>query len=205
MEINMECKNIFKNRRAINFFNRDKKLNKEILFEILNLANLSPSSMNLQPWEVIVVESPEKKKILRECAMNQPKVEEASVVLIILANLNGVENHLEKILEGKNEKQAEGTKKAIYNLYGDKDSLKRKIFAVKNTSFFAMSVMHVAQACGVESHPMDGFIEEKVKKEFAISDDYIIPCLIALGYRDKSNKLRPRNWRREITDFVKFV
>ena len=201
----MDCKNIFKNRRAINFFNRDKKIDKEILVEILNLANLSPSSMNLQPWEVIVVESPEKKKILRECAMNQPKVEEASVVLIILANLNGVENHLEKILENKNEKQAEGTKKAIYNLYGDKDSLKRKIFAVKNASFFAMSVMLAAQAYAVESHPMDGFIEEKVKKEFAISDDYIIPCLIALGYKDESKELRPRNWRREISEFVKFV
>ena len=201
----MDCKNIFKSRRAINFFDRNKKLDREILFEILNLANLSPSSMNLQPWEVIVVESSEKKKILRECAMNQPKVEDASVVLIILANLNAVENHIEKILEGKNEKQIEGTKKAIYNLYGEKDSLKRKIFAVKNASFFAMSVMLAAQACGVESHPMDGFIEEKVKKEFSISDDYIIPCLIALGYRDKSKELKPRNWRREITEYVKFV
>ena len=38
----MDCKNIFRNRRAINFFNRDKKLDKEILFEILNLATLSP-------------------------------------------------------------------------------------------------------------------------------------------------------------------
>ena len=38
----MDCKNIFRNRKTINFFNRDKKLDKEILFEILNLATLSP-------------------------------------------------------------------------------------------------------------------------------------------------------------------
>ena len=193
----MDYKKIFEKRRAINFFDKEKKLNRDILVEILNLANLAPSSMNLQPWEVIVVESSEKKRILRECAMNQPKVEEASSVLIILANLNAVENHLPKILEG--------TKKAIYNLYGDKESLKRKIFAVKNTSFFAMSVMLAAQALGVESHPMDGFFEDKVKKAFNISDDYIIPCIIALGYRDKTKELKPRNWRREISEFVKFV
>ncbi len=201
----MECKKIFESRRAINFFDNKKTLDENIINEILNLANLSPSSMNLQPWEVIIVESDEKKKILRKCAMNQPKVEDASIVLIILANPDAVENHFEKIVEGKNKKQKETTKKAIYNLYGDKNSIKRKIFATKNASFFAMSVMLAAKCLGVESHPMDGFIEEEVKREFNIPEHYIIPCLIALGYRNEKYELKPRNWRRELNEFIKYI
>lgn len=49
-------------RRSINFFDPNRKIPEKILFEIIELAGLAPSSFNLQPWEVILVLSPEKKK-----------------------------------------------------------------------------------------------------------------------------------------------
>ncbi len=61
-------------------------MSEDKLKELLKIANLSPSSFDLQPWEVIVVVDLERKKVLRRCAFNQPKVEEASAVLIIIAN-----------------------------------------------------------------------------------------------------------------------
>ena len=47
-----------------------------------------------------------------------------------------------------------------------------------------MTVMIAAQGLGLETHPMDGFDEEAIKKEFGISEDKIIPCIVALGYRE---------------------
>src|SRR4030042_5856661 len=81
-EADMDVIQAIKERRAINIFEPGKEVSDEKLKELLSIANLSPSSFNLQPWKIIVVRDPERKKILRQCAFNQPKVEEASAVLI---------------------------------------------------------------------------------------------------------------------------
>jgi hypothetical protein len=44
----------------------------------------------------------ERKKRVRQCAMDQPKVEEASVVLIIVADLLGVEENRVAMLDSCN-------------------------------------------------------------------------------------------------------
>ena len=44
-----------------------------------------------------------------------------------------------------------------------------------------MNLMIDSKGIGLESHPMDGFDEECIKKEFDIKADLIIPMLIAIG------------------------
>ncbi|MDQ7788336.1 MAG: nitroreductase family protein [Thermodesulfovibrionales bacterium] len=83
-------------------------------------------------------------------------------------------------------------------------SLKRKIFAVKNTSLFAMNLMLAAKGLGLETHPMDGFDEDCVKKEFGVPADKIIPMLVAVGYLKSGITLLPRAFRRNIDEFVRF-
>lgn len=207
----MDLINAIKERRSINFFQTGKTIPENKLTELLELANLSPSSLNLQPWKVIVVQDSEKKKILRKCAMNQPKVEEASAVIIMVADPAGVEENIEQVLNSwQNLGYMKPEMKDMYknmagNLYEAPDSLKRKIFAVKNTSLFAMSLMITAKGLGLETHPMDGFDEECIKKEFNIPEDKIIPMIIAVGYLKEGVKLLPRAFRREVKDFVKFM
>jgi nitroreductase len=82
--------------------------------------------------------------------------------------------------------------------------LKRKIFAVKNTSLFAMNLMIAAKGLGLETHPMDGFDEDCIKKEFNIPEDKIIPMLIAVGYLKSGVTLLPRAFRRGINEFVRY-
>ncbi|MGC8811772.1 MAG: nitroreductase family protein, partial [bacterium] len=136
----METIQTIKERRSINFFQADEKISDEKLRELVEIANLAPSSFNLQPWKIIAVRDPEKKKILRRCAFNQPKVEEASVVLIMIADPNGLEENMERVLDSweklgymKSEAK-ESSREMAKNLYGAEGSLQRKIFAVKNTA-----------------------------------------------------------------------
>jgi nitroreductase len=199
-----------KERRSINFFEAGREIPDDKLVELLKIANLSPSSFNLQPWKVIVVRDPERKKVLRQCAFNQPKVEEASAVLIMIADPGGVEENLERVLDSwqrlgyiKPDIRQTYTEMAK-NLYGSEDSLKRKIFAVKNTALFAMNLMLAARGLGLETHPMDGFDEESIKKEFHIPGDKIIPMLVAVGYLRSGITLLPRAFRRELNEFVRF-
>jgi nitroreductase len=197
-------------RRSINFFEPGREISDDKLMELLKIANLSPSSFNLQPWKVIVVRDPERKRVLRQCAFNQPKVEEASAVLIMIADPGGVEENLERVLDSwqklgyiKPDIRQTYTEMAK-NLYGSEDSLKRKIFAVKNTALFAMNLMLAAKGLGLETHPMDGFDEECIKKEFHIPGDKIIPMLVAVGYLRSDITLLPRAFRRELSEFVRF-
>ncbi|KJR41562.1 nitroreductase [Candidatus Magnetoovum chiemensis] len=166
--------------------------------------------MNLQPWKVVVVKKREGKQILRQCAYNQPKVEEASAVFIIIADPLALEENLEKTLQTWVElgyikdEQKEHYLKASANLYGEPDSLKRKLFAVKNTALFAMNLMTAAKGFDIDTHPMDGFDENCIKEKFAVPEDKTIIMLIAAGYLLPGHKVLPRAYRRQVKDFLKY-
>jgi len=206
----MDMIQVIKERRSINFFDAAREISDDKILELLDLANLSPSSFNLQPWKVIVVKNSERKKVLRQCALNQPKVEEASVVLIMVADPKALEENRERVLDSWQElgymkpEMREMYAELMKNLYGTEDSLRRKIFAVKNTALYAMNVMIIAKGLGIDTHPMDGFDEDCIKREFNVPDDKIIPMLIAVGYLRPGITLLPRAFRRSIKEFVKF-
>jgi nitroreductase len=206
----MDAIQAIKERRSINFFETGRKIPDDKLRDLLEIANFSPSSFNLQPWKVVVVEDDGKKKFLRQCAFNQPKVEDASAVLIMVADPKAMEENIEKMLDSWQElgymkpDMRDAYKGMANNLYGADDSLRRKFFAIKNTSLFAMSLMIAAKALGLETHPMDGFDEDCIKKEFNIPEDKIIPMLIAIGYLRPGITLLPRAFRRDINEFAKY-
>ncbi len=206
----MDLINAIRERRSINYFEPGKEIPEETLRRLIETANLAPSSFNLQPWKVIVVRDPEKKRLLRQCAMNQPKVEEASAVLIIVADPGGVEENLTRVLDSWQELGfIKPEVRGIYSdmtksLYGSPDSLKRKLFAVKNASLFAMNLMLAAKGFGLETHPMDGLDEECIKREFGLGEDRMVPMLVAVGYLKEGVTLLPRAYRRGLDDFVRF-
>jgi putative NAD(P)H nitroreductase len=210
MEVHMDIVSAIKERRSINFFEPGREISDGKLKELIELANLSPSSFNLQPWRVVIVNDPRRKTALRKCAFDQPKVEEASAVLIMVADPKAVEENRDRVLDRSEElgymkpEMRETVIGMMQGLYGEVDSLKRKFFAVKNTSLFAMSLMLAARGLGLETHPMDGFDEDAVKKEFNIPDDKIIPMLIAVGDLKSGTTLLPRAFRREIGEFISF-
>jgi len=206
----MDILDAIKKRRSINFFDPQKEIQQSLLDELFEISNLSPSSFNLQPWKVVVVKDIHKKKILRQCAFNQPKVEEASVVLIMVADPSALEENLHEVLDSwERLGYIKAEMRQVYKgmaeqLYGEPDSNKRRHFAIKNTALFAMNLMLAAQGLGLQTHPMDGFDEACIKKEFNIPDDKIIPMLIALGYLKEGTQLLPRAFRRDVQEFIRY-
>ncbi|MBN2077997.1 MAG: nitroreductase family protein [Spirochaetes bacterium] len=204
----METIDAIRSRRAINFFDSSREVPQEKLLEIIELAGLAPSSGNLQPWEVVLVTDLERKRALRRCASNQAKVEEASAVLIILANPGAVEENLEAVTADRISKgyvkaeAAEKQKEYFFGAYGGRDSEPRRIFAVKNAAFFAMNFMIAAAGLGYATHPMDGFDPVEVKREFGIPDNRVIPLLIAVGHPAPDMTLLPRPGRRGVDEYI---
>jgi len=206
----MNFQDIIQKRRSINFFDPKKNVSEDILVKMIEMASNTPSSFNLQPWNLMVLKTPMEKEKLKALAWDQPKVVEAPVVLIVLADMNGwQEDHptfkknWKKNLEtGTMQKEQRewfvNATKSLYNWSPDANLA----FAAKNTGFFAMSLMYAATSLGLETHPMDGFDHEAVKKEFKIPDNFWVPLLLAVGYKQPDLELHPAKWRKKYKEIV---
>lgn len=206
----MDFKATMLQRRAINFFDPDKNVTDDQLKTIIELASRAPSSFNLQPWNLMIVRDPQAKDSLRQAAWNQPKITEAPVTLIFLADRDGwkashptvARNFKEMVDAGTmNEAQRDWFNNACQTLYGSSD-LHQQAFANKNTGFFAMAVMLAAKHLGLDTHPMDGFDHEGVRKAFNIPDNYWIPLLMAIGHLHPDHTLMPPKWRKSFEEIV---
>ena len=206
----MKFQEVVNTRRAINFFDPDRNVSDELLGEMISLAAKTPSSFNLQPWNLVVVKDKSRKEKLKSLAWDQPKVAEAPIILIVLADRNGwqeghptVERDWQEMLDSGS-MQAEqrdwflGAAKSLYNWSSEADLA----FAAKNTGFFAMSLMYAATSLGLESHPMDGFNHEGVRREFNIPENYWLPLLLAVGYKKPELELHPPKWRKTANDII---
>src|SRR5258708_12344623 len=70
-----------KERRATNSF-EDVPIHDADLEKIIRAGLEAPSGYNIQPWRFVVVRDAEQKKKLRAAAFGQPKVEQASAVIV---------------------------------------------------------------------------------------------------------------------------
>ncbi|HEX7712746.1 MAG TPA: nitroreductase family protein [Bacillota bacterium] len=204
----MDLKKVFEERRSVNFFKPDCPIEKDVLRNIIKLAALTPSAFNLQPWEIIAVQSAAAKEKLFSLAGNQLKIKEAPVTLIIIGDLEGYQpenpawDDLEAMLGSK--QALEEYQKAAHALYGSSEDGRIK-FAESNAALLAMSIMYAAKYYGLDTHPMSGIDFEGIRKEFGLDENKTVVMLIALGYFDDSKTLYPRRMRKDYEDIVKEV
>jgi nitroreductase len=206
----MNFKDIIEKRRAINFFDPDRNVSDEELHEIIATAARAPSGFNLQPWNLIVLRDAAAKEKLKALAWNQPKIVEAPVVLIVLADRSGwqeghptVERNWQEMLAAGTMQPAQrdwflNAAKSLYNWSPEANLA----FAAKNTGFFAASLMYATTSLGLESHPMDGFDHEGVRKAFNIPENFWIPLLLAIGHPKPGLRLQPPKWRKAVADII---
>ncbi|MFH1155688.1 MAG: nitroreductase family protein [Pseudomonadota bacterium] len=206
----MNFKAITEKRRAINFFDPNREVSDALLDQVISIAARTPSSFNLQPWNLMVLKDAKDKERLKALAWNQPKVAEAPVVFIVLADRDGwkqghptVEENWKQMLKAGSmvPEQRDWFLDAAKSLYGRSPEA-NLAFAAKNTGFFAMSLMYAATSLGLETHPMDGFDHDGVKKAFNIPDNFWIPLLLAVGYPKPGLEINAPKWRKTRSDIV---
>ncbi|RMH80374.1 MAG: nitroreductase family protein [Acidobacteria bacterium] len=204
-----ECLKLIKERRSITFFDPSREVPDELIREILEVSATAPSGYNLQPWEVIVVKDREKKRILKEICYNQQKVEDASANIVLIANTRAGFEHVDKVLDswvelGYIKPESRGQLKAqIVAGWQEPQRAFRK--AVRDTALFGMTIMIVARAYGLETHPMEGYDEQKLKEFLNIEEHKVVPMIVAIGYKDPSKELLPRAYRFSFEEFVKII
>lgn len=195
---------VVKVRRATQSFKSDP-IPDDVLEELLGLAMLAPSGYNLQPWRFIVVKDAENRKKLRAAAMRQPKVEEAPVVVISCGHTTAWKSEdLEEMIRLGQElgtiKDDEVADQIRRNATKFLDSVDINVWTTRQTMIAYTHLMLLAEAYGIDTAPMEGFWEDKVREAFGIPDDVRVVALLALGYAKEPD--RPFGGRFDLNKVV---
>ena len=75
-------------RRAEKMFDSSFVITDEQVTQLLEKAILSPTAFNIQNWRIVRVKDPELRQKIRGVAWNQDKVTDASLLLVLCADLN---------------------------------------------------------------------------------------------------------------------
>lgn len=178
-------------RRATQSF-QDTPIPEADLQKIIEAGLRAPSSYNMQPWRFIVVRSADQKKRLRSACYNQPKVEEASVVIVACGDADGWRNgDLDEMLRlgreaGMPENYAELTKSVIPKYLSNHPNMPMWLNRQVMIAFTHMMLM--AEALGYDTAPMEGFEEPKVREVLRLPLSYHTVALLALGQGKQPDK-----------------
>ena len=179
-------------RRATPSF-EDVPINGADLEKIIRAGLEAPSGYNLQPWRFVVVRDREQRKKLRAAAFNQPKVEEASAVLVACGDPEGWRSgDLDEMIRLAKQHGYGGDQEHNHvragitgflgsppgNPAGLAPSL--ALWANRHT-MIAFTIMWVAETLGYDTAPMEGFEEDKVKALLKIPEPVRVVALLAIG------------------------
>jgi nitroreductase len=188
-------------RRATPSF-EDVPIHNADLKKIIRAGLEAPSGYNLQPWRFVVVRDPEQKKKLRAAAFGQPKVEQASVVIVACGDpLGWKDGDLEEMLRisvehgFNNPAEQETIRKTVSGFLGGPAGKAAGIeptfdlWANRQTMIAYTTMMWAAETLGYDTAPMEGFMEDQVKALLKIPARVRVVAMLAVGRLKGKDKL----------------
>lgn len=171
-------------RRSIRKYDKEIKISKEEMTLILEKATRAPSSMNMQPWRFVVVESDEAKEKLRPVLYgNQMQLETSSAMICIFTDLKKYE-YAEKIYNKAvdaglmppevREKQLRNISNMIHTI--NLDAVEKG--GLIDSGLVAMSLMIVAKEHGYDTCSIGGFRHDMIATALGLDEERYKPVLI---------------------------
>lgn len=186
----MNTLDAIKARRSIKHFDASHTMSKQEIESILSLAILSPTAFNIQNWRLVVVDDPELRGKIREAAWGQAQVTDASLFIVLCADLKSWEKQPQRYWAGAPKEVQDFMIPAIDNYYRGKDQVQRDE-AMRSCGIIAQTLMLTAKALGYDSCPMDGFDFDKVGELIQLPSDHVIAQFVAIGKSTKEPWARP--------------
>ena len=168
----MDLLDDIKKRRSIRAYKK-QDLSPEAVDQLLEAARWAPSAGNVQPWEFVVVSTSHMKQNLSLAAYGQKDLEEASIVIVVCADLKRTE-------------QAYGTRG-------------KTLYCIQDTAAAIQNILLTATSLGLGTCWIGAFKEEEVRKVINAPKDIRPVAMITVGYPDESP---PPRHRRPLSEMV---
>ena len=186
-------------RRSVKHYDSNHKLSDEEIEQLMSLAVLSPTSFNIQNWRFVLVKNPEIRKKIRSAAWDQAQVTDASLLLVICADLKSWKKNPEQYWKNAPKEAQDFLVPAMGPFYEGKDQLQRDE-AMRSCGIAAQTLMLTAKSMGYDSNPMIGFDPEKVAEIINLPDDHVISMIMAIG--KQIQPAMPRGGQLPLSDVV---
>jgi len=190
--VSNDFSDIVYNRRSIRKFDTSVKIPREEMLEILDKTVTAPSSVNMQPWRFVVVDSEEGKDKLKPfVSYNAVQNETSSAMVLIFADLKSQERAEEiygkAVTQGKMpEEVKEKQLSSIVPMYENAPFEVMNEIVHIDSSLAAMQLMLVARSYGYDTNAIGGYKKDGLAKAFGLDEDRHVPILIiALGKADE--------------------
>ena len=151
----MDAIDCIKSRRSIRKFH-PTKVPIEVLYAVLEAANMAPCAGGLQTWRFLVVEDEASKKVIAKAALKQDWIATAPTIILMCSDPSQLEVE-----------------------FGKRG---REMYDMQNISMAAENLMLAAWNFSVGSTFISSFTEALLRKELKIPDSIHIHGLIPLGY-----------------------
>lgn len=166
-------------RRSVKHYDPDHKMTEVEIQALMELALLSPTSFNMQNWRFVVVTDQAKKEALRAAAWNQAQVSEASILIVLCADLHAYEDGARYWVNAPEAVQ-EMLVPMMEPFYKDNAGLQRDE-AMRSIGIAAQTLMLTAKSMGYDSCPMIGFDPAKVAEIINLPEHHVIGMILPIG------------------------
>lgn len=177
-------------RRSVKHYDPTHRMSAEETGQLLTTAMLSPTAFNIQNWRFLLAEDPELRKQLRAVAWDQSQVTDASLLIVLCADLKAWDKQPARYWENAPQEVNDFMIPAIGEYYRGREQVQRDE-AMRSCGIAAQTLMLSAKAMGYDSCPMDGFDFEAAAMFINLPDDHIITMFIAIGKGTKEPWPRP--------------
>ena len=179
-----------KARRAVKHYDPNHKMSADEERQLLELAMLSPTAFNIQNWRFVVVRDMETRQKIRAVAWDQAQVTDASLLVVLCANLKAWEQDPAKYWRNAPKPVQEFLVPAIDQYYQGKPQVQRDE-AMRSCGLAGQTIMLAAKAMGYDTCPMDGFDFDAVGKIISLPSDHAIAFMISVGKKTQDSWPRP--------------
>lgn len=177
-----------------------KKLPQDKVDNILEAIRLAPTSMGLQPFKILVVESQElKNKIFEVAAPGQPQIPNASQVLVFACYRKVTDEILDNYFDliNKNRPMLAKEKVAAYrnmmNGLLNKTADENFQWAARQAYIALGFGLAAAAEQEVDSVPIEGYNPGALDKLLNLSErNFRSVCMLAIGYRNEETDYNAR-------------
>ena len=176
----MNVSTAIESRRSVKSFDIHHKMTTAEIDQLMSLAMLSPTAFNIQHWRFVVVTDPVLRQQIRAVSWNQAQVEEASILVVISADLNAWAKQPERYWKHADPAVANILVSSIAKFYNGREQMQRDE-AMRSCGMAAMTIMLAAKEMGYDTCPMDGFDFDAVSKLLNLPADHIPTMFITVG------------------------
>lgn len=186
----METIQAIEKRRSVKHYDPNHQMTEQEVEKLISLAMLTPTAFNIQNFRFVLVKDQELRKQIREVAWGQAQVTDASLLIILCADLKAWDNDPQRYWKYAPKEVQDILVPAISKYYDANDAVQRDE-AMRSCGLAAQTIMLAATAMGYDTCPMDGFDFEQVGKLINLPDDHIISMFVVVGKGVKDPWPRP--------------